>query len=158
MKTDKLYTYILLFTSLTMSTALFAQSNLLAMTEVNNEVISSSNSDEVDYLNAHLEPVSADYNHIKFIAVKNELDEGNVVIVVYSAENGKKLMTGKSRDLTDDFNGYFEHYYENGQLESCGEYRHGIKIGEWQRFTKSGKQKASKFYSEKRMKMLLNIE
>jgi len=43
--------------------------------------------------------------------------------------------------------GDFVFYYQSGQIESKGEYREGEKYGIWQRFDKSGAEKAEKVYA-----------
>ena len=57
-------------------------------------------------------------------------------------------MTGSSADGQGRiFNGYFEFYHDNGQLESKGEYIKGRKTGIWERFDKRGNKLAERMYA-----------
>ncbi len=42
--------------------------------------------------------------------------------------------------------GYFTYYYQNGQIESEGEFDRGVKVGTWKRFDSNGKRKTDKYY------------
>jgi hypothetical protein len=42
--------------------------------------------------------------------------------------------------------GHFTYYYQNGQIESEGEFDRGVKVGSWKRFDQNGKRKADKYY------------
>jgi hypothetical protein len=52
----------------------------------------------------------------------------------------------KSEDLRIQ-NGKFVYYYQNGKIESQGEYINGAKSGLWERFDESGKPKQERFYT-----------
>lgn len=42
--------------------------------------------------------------------------------------------------------GHFTYYYQNGQIESEGEFDRGVKVGAWKRFDSNGKRKTDKYY------------
>ncbi len=42
--------------------------------------------------------------------------------------------------------GHFTYYYQNGQIESEGEFDRGVKVGSWKRFDQNGKRKSDKYY------------
>jgi hypothetical protein len=55
---------------------------------------------------------------------------------------GTYIMVAK-RYLED---GHFTYYFQNGQIESEGEFDRGVKVGSWKRFDQNGKRKADKYY------------
>lgn len=42
--------------------------------------------------------------------------------------------------------GHFTFYFQNGQIESEGEYDRGVKVGIWKRFDENGRRKGDKYY------------
>lgn len=42
--------------------------------------------------------------------------------------------------------GHFIFFYQNGQVESEGEYERGVKVGSWRRFDQAGRRKADRYY------------
>ncbi|MFN0032015.1 MAG: hypothetical protein ACKVOR_07645 [Flavobacteriales bacterium] len=42
--------------------------------------------------------------------------------------------------------GHFTYYYQDGQIESEGEYDRGVKVGTWKRYDNYGKRKTDKYY------------
>ena len=42
--------------------------------------------------------------------------------------------------------GHFTYYYQNGQIESEGDFARGVKVGNWKRFESNGKRKNDRYY------------
>lgn len=42
--------------------------------------------------------------------------------------------------------GHFTFFYQNGQIESEGEYDRAVKVGVWKRFDENGRRKGDKYY------------
>ncbi len=62
--------------------------------------------------------------------------------------NGELKMEGSYLDeKMQTAHGKFVFYYENGQIESKGQYRDGQKYGLWERFNRDGSAKAEKVYA-----------
>lgn len=67
---------------------------------------------------------------------------------VYEVETKKLKMEGKfsvtPSKVTE--HGIFTYYYENGAVESRGEFDLGLKIGSWKRFTQDGTERPDRYY------------
>jgi MORN repeat variant len=63
--------------------------------------------------------------------------------------DGKLIAEGGfvNSDLTVP-DGPFTFYHSNGQIESTGTYKNGLKVGVWQRFSASGQPMAEKVYDQ----------
>lgn len=48
-------------------------------------------------------------------------------------------------------NGLFTYFYKSGQIESVGEYSHGMKVGIWKRFDANGNEKPEKIYQSQQV-------
>jgi hypothetical protein len=100
--------------------------------------------DDMAYLDDYLEICKKrDASFVKKLVAETEAGfEARVETM-----DGAVRVTGvyKDRGLTIE-NGQFTYFYDNGQIESQGEYIAGLKAGVWKRFDASGNPKADKIY------------
>lgn len=69
--------------------------------------------------------------------------------IIYDYSNtikaeGSYALVGK-KYLED---GYFTYYFQNGKIESEGNFARGVKVGTWKRFDNNGKRKTDRYYPE----------
>ncbi len=69
--------------------------------------------------------------------------------IIYDYSNtikaeGSYVLVGK-KYLED---GYFTYFYQNGKIESEGNFVRGVKVGTWKRFDNNGKKKSDRYYPE----------
>ena len=67
--------------------------------------------------------------------------------IIYDYTGGLKakghyVLVGK-KFLED---GHFTYYFQNGQIESEGDFSRGVKVGSWKRFDAGGKRKSDRYY------------
>jgi hypothetical protein len=68
---------------------------------------------------------------------------------VYEVSGGKLKMEGRYHVTPSEVSehGIFTYYYENGSIESRGEYEMGVKVGSWKRFAQDGTEKPERYYN-----------
>ncbi|MDZ4824317.1 MAG: hypothetical protein SH856_12740 [Flavobacteriales bacterium] len=54
--------------------------------------------------------------------------------------------------------GQFVFFYENGTVESSGQYDRGYKVGEWKRFADSGVEKPVRYYNPETAERIRQIQ
>jgi antitoxin component YwqK of YwqJK toxin-antitoxin module len=97
------------------------------------------------YLDAMLNITSEDKSAFKLVLKKIAGNSFNGTIFNYMDKvkaKGIYLMMGKV--FLED--GHFTYYYEDGLIESEGEFDRGVKVGTWKRFDRTGKRKTDKYY------------
>ncbi len=98
------------------------------------------------YLTSHME-VTENKKEASYVCkIVEETDLGYHVKAYFLT--GELKMDGWFRDkeLTQP-HGEFTYYYQNGQIESKGEFREGSKFGLWQRYDFEGNPKPEKIYA-----------
>jgi hypothetical protein len=98
------------------------------------------------FMNSHMEIISKekDASYKGVVVEKNEM--GYHVKAYFLS--GELKMEGFFAD--EDLqvpSGWFTYYYQNGKVESMGEFKDGEKFGLWQRFDFEGNEKPEKIYA-----------
>ncbi|MBL7943606.1 MAG: TonB family protein [Flavobacteriales bacterium] len=94
------------------------------------------------------------FNHIDtpgstyYVREANRRTDGLWEVVVNYHFGGIKMKGVYSDETLDTEHGYFEYYYANGTLESCGNFDRGYKIGLWKRWDLDGQIKPDRYYPE----------
>lgn len=120
----------------------------------------SNNNDHTSktyFLNADFEHVN-DLDNADFKVHMIEENHLGVHVRMYRIKSNTLLCTGTfaSEELTIK-DGKFTFYYPNGNVESKGEYKDNIKIGEWKRFELDGSEKPSLHYTHERYELLTDL-
>lgn len=103
------------------------------------------NGDEL-YLNDRLEPVKNKKQAYYVARLVGESQRGYTYQVFFLS--GEMKMEGTYADKGMKMpNGEFTYYYQNGQVESSGLYREGMKYGIWQRYEPGGAARPERVYA-----------
>ncbi len=66
---------------------------------------------------------------------------------------GETMMNGVFTDANlQNQNGNFKYFYANGNPESEGRYKHGLKVGVWKRWSFDGAKKPDRYYPDENFK------
>ncbi|MEY3398371.1 MAG: hypothetical protein RL220_965 [Bacteroidota bacterium] len=86
--------------------------------------------------------------HAHFILSLSPIAEDKFEGTLTTRENVVKAI-GQYKKLDKSFieDGQFVFFYPNGQIESKGEFDHGIKTGNWERYAENGTRKPDRFYN-----------
>lgn len=111
-------------------------------------------SDGVVFLDATFQEVSKK-KHAVYTQHMRHLRDSLYEGTIYNQEQ-KLKMRGDYVLMAEGYvaHGLFEYYFENGRVESEGEYRNGLKIGSWKRFMADGTPKAERYYPPKGNKLI----
>lgn len=98
------------------------------------------------YLDAKMEECKK--KHAVFFRKVDDDGDNGWLVMVYFNNGGELKMRGHYVDnaLTVP-HGAFTYFYQNGQVESEGEFENGAKIGVWERWNHNGIAKAERYYS-----------
>lgn len=99
------------------------------------------------HLNSLMQNVSENNAAYKLQLTKTAGNTYKGIIYDYSntiKAEGNYVQVGK-KFLED---GYFTYYYQDGKIESEGNYARGIKVGTWKRYDANGKRKTDRYYPE----------
>ena len=98
------------------------------------------------FMNSYLEIVNKEKDAFYKCEIVDQ-DELGYHVKAYFLTGELKMegtFTDKDLELKE---GQFTYYYQNGQVESAGEYREGAKFGLWKRFDFEGNEKPEKIYA-----------
>jgi len=107
----------------------------------------SANPDGMDiYMTSHMELTDNKKEASYVCEIVEESEEGFKVKAYFMT--GELKMEGwfKDKELTQP-HGEFTYYFQNGQVESKGEFMEGSKFGLWERFDFEGNPKPEKIYA-----------
>lgn len=99
------------------------------------------------HLNALMQNTTESNSTFKLQLTKTAGNNYKGIIYDYSntiKAEGSYVQVGK-KYLED---GYFTYFYQDGKIESEGNYARGIKVGNWKRYDANGKRKADRYYPE----------
>ncbi len=137
--------FIIVFTfSLCFTNQMSAQSEESAETESAPQPVVQQETYTL-FLDAMLNITAENKSAFKLVLKKIAGNSFNGTIFNYMDKvkaKGIYLMIGKI--FLED--GHFTYYYEDGLIESEGEFDRGVKVGTWKRFDRTGKRKADKYY------------
>jgi len=116
----------------------------------------STNPDDI-YLTKQMEVTDNKKEASYVCEIVNESERGYQVKAYFMT--GELKMEGwfKEKELTTP-HGEFVFYYQNGQVESEGEFMEGSKFGLWERFDFEGNPKPEKIYATSQMMEAISEE
>jgi hypothetical protein len=123
----------------------FAQSNDGANETESRAIVPVQQETYTLYLDAMLNITTEDKAAFRLVLKKIAGSSFNGTIFNYMDKvkaKGIYLMIGKI--FLED--GHFTYYFEDGLIESEGEFDRGVKVGTWKRFDRTGKRKTDKYY------------
>lgn len=113
-----------------------------------NSVISQS---QVQYLDSYFAilPVAEKAKYTREVVPVND----SLYQVTIKYITGENMMIGTFADPKLEVqNGDFVYYYANGNKESEGRYKHGLKVGTWKRWSFDGLKKPDRYYPDENFK------
>lgn len=106
---------------------------------------------QTQYLDAYFNTVSS-ANVAKYtrdVTVNND----STYQVVMKYVTGEIMMTGTFSDSNLEIqNGNFKYFYANGNAESEGRFKQGVKVGTWKRWSFDGSKKPDRYYPDENFK------
>jgi len=106
---------------------------------------------QTQFLDAYFNilPVADKAKYTREVSVSQ--DSSYKVVIRYIT--GEVMMTGAFSDQKLQVqNGDFTYYYANGNLESQGRYKSGLKVGTWKRWSFDGSKKPDRYYPDENFK------
>jgi TonB family protein len=97
------------------------------------------------YLDAKLEECKK--KHASFFRKVDDDGDNGWLAMVYFMDGELKMRGHYIDDELEIPHGEFTYYYQNGKIESKGQFENGAKIGVWERFNPNGSPKAERYYS-----------
>lgn len=81
------------------------------------------------------------------------IENDSTYLVMMKYISGETMMTGSYADSALLVpNGDFKYYYANGNNESEGRFKNGLKVGTWKRWSFDGVQKPDRYYPDENFK------
>ncbi len=85
------------------------------------------------------------------ILTKNEHKDNSIIQKDFYLNDQPKMLVWCRKDNISKYDGRFTSWYENGNLDSEGNYANGQRIGKWEFYRENGKKSATRIYKRGRI-------